>query len=164
MLSRPVRKAELMRELAAQRALLEWEKARKAECWDEVHVRAWVDVSAEAKMNAERVQVARLAESCTTKGSEWAIQDKVEDKDYKGRVVLLGDQVKDEAWEPAIFNDLGSAPVSMASGKFADYYGSLKGHTLGQADAASAYIQSMFGGIPTWVRLPRHRWPKKWGK
>ncbi len=56
----------------------------------------------------------------------YARQDMVEDKDYKGRVVLLGDQVKDEAWEPAIFNDLGSAPVSMASGKFADYYGSLK--------------------------------------
>ncbi len=65
MISRPVRKAELMKEPAAQRAVqLEWEKLRKAECWDEVHVREWVEVSAEAKMYTENLHVARLVDTC----------------------------------------------------------------------------------------------------
>ncbi len=57
------------------------------------NVREGSDVSAEAKMNGEKVHGARFAESCTAEGSEWAIQNMVEDNDYKGRGVFLGDQV-----------------------------------------------------------------------
>eukprot|EP00973_Karenia_brevis_P037534 5179568-Karenia_brevis.AAC.1 len=30
------------------------------------------------------------------------------------------------------------------------------------ADAASAYTQAELGGPPTWITLPRDRWPKEW--
>ncbi len=53
MISRPARKAELMKEPAPHHAVqLEWEKLRKSESWDEAHVREWADVSAEPKMHA----------------------------------------------------------------------------------------------------------------
>ncbi len=59
MISRPVRKAELLKEPAAQRAVhLEWDKLRKSECWDESHVREWVDVSADSKMNGDKVSTS----------------------------------------------------------------------------------------------------------
>jgi hypothetical protein len=33
-----------------------------------------------------------------------------------------------------------------------------------QADAIQAYIQALFTGVPTWLSLPRNRWPKDWEK
>ena len=35
-------------------------------------------------------------------------------------------------------------------------------NVIEQADAEQAYIQARIRGTPTWVRLPRHRWPKRW--
>ena len=33
-----------------------------------------------------------------------------------------------------------------------------------QADAIRAYRQALLVGVPTWVRLPRDRWPAAWNK
>ena len=52
----------------------------------------------------------------------------------------------------------------MEAGKAADAYGLFEGHTVEQCDAEQAYIQSKLGGEPTWVRLPRERWPEDWIK
>jgi hypothetical protein len=52
----------------------------------------------------------------------------------------------------------------MSAGKAADAYGGLQGHATEQCDAEQAYIQSKLGGDPTWVRLPRERWPASWSK
>eukprot|EP00973_Karenia_brevis_P018579 2548116-Karenia_brevis.AAC.1 len=30
------------------------------------------------------------------------------------------------------------------------------------ADAASAYTQADLGGPPTWITLPKDRWPREW--
>ena len=37
-------------------------------------------------------------------------------------------------------------------------------YSKSQADAKSAYTQALFEGVPTWIRLPRNRWPKEWQK
>ena len=36
------------------------------------------------------------------------------------------------------------------------------GYKQSQNDAVSAYTQSFTNGIPTYVRLPKNRWPKHW--
>ena len=43
----------------------------------------------------------------------------------------------------------------------------VEGYEQTQTDAKSAYAQTCSGGdrgagTPTWVRIPRHRWPKHW--
>ena len=64
----------------------------------------------------------------------------------------------------AVFQDLGSSPASMSSAKIADLIGLLPGCCTMLADAIRAYCQALLVGVPTWVRLPRDRWPAAWTK
>jgi len=50
----------------------------------------------------------------------------------------------------------------MEAAKAVDAYGLFVGHATEQTDAEQAYTQSKLGGTPTWVRLPRERWPPAW--
>ena len=68
----------------------------------------------------------------------------------------------DQNMDEAQFQDMGSAPASMASGKFSDFLGLLPEWRLMQADAVRAYTQALLQGTTTWVRLPQEQWPKKW--
>ena len=50
----------------------------------------------------------------------------------------------------------------MEAAKLLDAFGSQPGFAKQQADAIQAYVQCLFKGIPTWLSLPRNRWPKHW--
>ena len=52
----------------------------------------------------------------------------------------------------------------MEAAKLLDAFGSQPGFSKQQADAIQAYIQALFTGVPTWLSLPRNRWPKDWEK
>ena len=68
----------------------------------------------------------------------------------------------DENWDHALFAEMGSSPAAMEAAKVLDAYGSQPGFGKEQADAVQAYVQALFKGTPTWVSLPRNRWPKDW--
>ena len=78
--------------------------------------------------------------------------------------MFQGSDVRDEDGYRAVFNDLGSVPVSMPAGKILDLYGILPGHALETADAVRAYPQAPLMGTETWVRLPRDKQPASWAK
>ena len=101
-----------------------------------------------------------IFEICVEKGSELKEGDPA--RKYKGRVVFQGNEVRDQNFDYAIFDELSSAPASMAAAKAADAFGVCEGHDIQQADAEQAYIQSKLGGTKTWVRLPKDRWPAAW--
>ena len=48
----------------------------------------------------------------------------------------------------------------MEAAKLLDAFGSQPGFSKAQADAIQAYIQALFTGVPTWLSLPRNRWPE----
>ena len=52
----------------------------------------------------------------------------------------------------------------MEAAKLLDAFGSQPGFSKAQADAIQAYIQAIFTGVPTWLSLPRNRWPEHWSK
>ena len=56
------------------------------------------------------------------------------DRKFKGRVVFLGDRVKDGEGKFAVFEELSSSPGAMSAGKFADAYGCMPGNTLQTAE------------------------------
>ena len=112
------------------------------------------------KNRGEIVLFGRISELCFEKNSE--LPDNDDRKTFKGRDVFLGDQVRDQDGNVALFNDLSSSPVTMAASKFADYHGSLPGNKLEQADVTSAYLQAKLKGQRTMVEIPKHRWPKEW--
>ena len=128
-------------------------------------VRERSDVRREADKLGLTVFFAMLAELCFLKGSELPVGDP--GRVYKGRHVLLGDQVKDGQFDAAEFQDLGSAPPTMMAARIIDLWSLQYGFILTQSDATSAYTQEFIGGgrgkgVPTWLSLPRHRWPPEW--
>ena len=93
---------------------------------------------------------------------------------YKGRVVLRGDQVKDEHGFQAVFTEQGASASHMVAAKSLDGIARMPGMAGSAADARSAYTQvplSMLSELlqipehecqKIWVSLPRDRWPKHW--
>jgi hypothetical protein len=117
----------------------EWDRLRAAGCWDETKVREWSDVAREARAKGIKAHVGRIFEICVEKGSELPVGDP--NRKYKGRVVFQGNNVKDENWQAALFNEMSSAPASMEASKACDAFGLLPGHATQQCDAEQAYIQ-----------------------
>ena len=93
-------------------------------------------------------------------------------KNYKGRVVLRGDVVKDDPGSYAVFTGQSSAASQMTTAKVMDIISRLRGCAGQAADAVSAYTQLKMEDAPKllkipksecpdiWIRLPRHKWPK----
>ncbi|CAE8620634.1 unnamed protein product, partial [Polarella glacialis] len=79
-----------------------------------------------------------------------------------GRIVFLGNNVRDEDGQVALFGDLSSGPVTMEASRMCDAFGLLSGHAIEQADAEQAYIQSPLGGTETYIRLPKELQPDSW--
>ena len=71
--------------------------------------------------------------------------------------------MKDGWGNAAVFEELSSSPASMEAGKICDLWGSVPGHKIEAGDGTQAYCQSKLRGAKkTWVRLPKHQWPKSW--
>ena len=138
----------------------EWASLRELKAWAEKNVREWSDVRNEARNKKDRHHVGMIFGFCVEKGSE--LPTGHSQIKFKGRVVFRGNQVRDEDHYLATFQDMGSAPASMASGKFSDFLGLLPNWRLMQADAVRAYTQALLRGTTTWIRLPREQWPANW--
>ena len=157
--ARLVSKDEIASNPKAKAALdKEWENLRTKGVWDEKSVRECRDIVAEARREGKAVHLGRIFEACYEKGSELPAPDPR--RKFKGRTVFQGNHVRDENSDHALFNELGSSPASMEAAKLLDALGSHPGFSKQQADAIQAYIQALFTGVPTWLSLPRNRWPK----
>ncbi len=58
-----------------------------------------------------------------------------------------------------MFQELHSCPATSTASRVADCYSLFEGNDMEQADATMAYTQAKFKGTPTFIRLPRDRWP-----
>ena len=93
---------------------------------------------------------------------------------YQGRIVLQGENVKDDSGSYAVFTEQGSSALQMTAAKIMDIISRLPGCDGQAADAVSAFSQVKMEDahklfkIPEsecpdiWIRLPRHKWPKSW--
>ena len=85
-----------------------------------------------------------MLELCYLKHSDLS-----EDKQkLKGRVVFLGDRVRDQYGTAAVFEALASSPAGMEASRFVDAYGLMTDddgneHHTQQADAEQAYTQAL---------------------
>jgi hypothetical protein len=138
---------------------LEWDKLKQQGMWDVERVKPWHVVAAAAKDAKKTVHVGRIFEICVEQKCELPTSD-VRRK-FKRRVVFQGNQVKDENFEAAKFQEMGSAPATMGASKSCDFDSLLPGHRGQQSDAESAYMQSRLSShVVAWVCIPRHQWPK----
>ena len=91
-------------------------------------------------------------------GKNYQLKEDDPARKFTGRGVLLGDQVKDQNKEAALFQDLGSSPATFDASRWADYDGCLPANDAQMADAIQAYIQAKLFGVPCWVELPDEVW------
>ena len=161
--ARLVPKDEVRKNPKAKAALdKEWENLRTKGVRDESRVRECKSIVEEARKKGETVHLGRIFEACYEKGSELPADDPR--RKFKGRTVFQGNNVRDQDSDHALFAELGSSPASMEAAKLLDAFGSQPGFSKAQADAIQAYIQALFTGVPTWLSLPRNRWPEHWEK
>ena len=149
---------EAMKIPEAKNALdTEWTRLIK-ETFDWKNPRGYRDVQREAEAANMSIHFAQLLQLIGLKHSEL---DKKFQK-WKGRVVIKGDQMKDQAYQAAIFQELSSSASLMSASKMLDIIGHMPGMSLAQADAIQAYPQANLGGPPTWVVIPPERRPATW--
>ena len=156
--ARPVGRKEMMDNDDARKAMRkEWLGQHAAGVYDFSVVREYDDVVREAKKNGTEVHMARVHGICVEKN--YQLPAGSPSRKFKGRGVLLGNQVKNQFWEAAFFQDLGNSPATFEASRWADFYGCLPGHNVKLADAIQAYIQATLTGPPCWVELPEDAWP-----
>ena len=156
--ARPVARKEMMENEEARKAMRkEWLGQHAAGVYDFSVVREYDDVVREAKKNGTEVHMARIHGICVEKN--YQLPKGNPSRKFKGRGVLLGNQVKNQFWEAAFFQDLGNSPATFEASRWADFYGCLPGHGVKLADAIQAYIQAVLTGPPCWVELPEDAWP-----
>ena len=93
----------------------------------------------EAKKKGHKVHMARVHGLIYEKNYQLKEDDPA--RKFKGRGVLLGDQVKDQNMEATLFQDLGDSPATFDASRWADYFGCLPGNDVQMADAIQAYIK-----------------------
>ena len=147
-----------------------WDKVEKIPAWDLTKVRGKSEVIDDARTKGAKVHFASLMDICHLKNAELEAKH----QEYKGRVVLRGDIVKDDSGSYAVFTEQGSSASQMTAAKIMDIISRLLGCAGQAADAVSAYTQVKMEDahkllkIPKsecpdiWIRLPRHKWPKSW--
>ena len=159
--ARPVSHKERREQPKAQAAMQkEWDNLRNKGCWDENNPREWNQLRKEARLQGKTIHIGRLVPICVEKNSELPIDDPA--RKYKGRVVFQGNMVKDQDYEDAEFENLGSSPATMEASKSADAYGCIEGNHIEIADAEQAYIQADMKGKDTWIQIPEEDQPKWW--
>ena len=72
----------------------------------------------DARQEGKMAHFGSIAELCFEKGSE--LDEGDPNRKYKGRHVFLGDQVKDQNFDWAEFEQLGSSPPSFEAAKAVD--------------------------------------------
>ena len=103
-------------------------------------VREYDGFVAEAKREGKEVHMARVHGICVEKNYQFAEREPWEKGKFKGRGVLLGNQVKNQHWE-----------ATFEASRWADFYGCIPGHNVKLADAIQAYIQARLTGPPCWI-------------
>ena len=74
----------------------------------------------------------------------------------------MGNNVFDQHFDWAQFNDLGSAPPLMEAARVVDALSLFPGYVAKDSGAVSAYTQTFLRGPKTYVSLPRNRRPAHW--
>jgi hypothetical protein len=139
------------------------EEARKFErfkVWDLKEVREKSAVMAQARKEQKEVNFGFIFSICSRKHSEDPSRAM-----WKGRLVFSGHRITDQVHAQTFFNDVSSAPVSMAACRAFVLAGMRKGYTTRVADVTAAYLQANMDlprDVVTWAELPAELVPPEW--
>ena len=148
----------------------EWKKLETIPARQLEKVRSKKEVKDDAQKNKNKVHFASLMDISHLTNAELEPQF----HNYKGRVVLRGDIMKDDSRAYAVFTEQGSSVSQMTAANVIDVIARVPDCDGQAADAISAHTQLKLEHDPRllkipksecpdfWIRLPRHEWPKSW--
>lgn len=116
-----------------------------------------------AKSFGSMVHDSNIFEFCVVKRAELP-HDDLKNK-FEDRPVLDGTAVKNDHFDVALFNDLGSSLFSVQADNAVYSHDLQPGYALEQADAKAAYTQCDLQGAQTWFHLLNQhgrRQPDSW--
>ena len=119
------------------------------------------DARAEARRQGKKAHFGRIAELCYERGSELPVGHAA--RVFKGRSVFLGDNVKDENFNWAEFQELTSSPAQLEAVRALEAVGAQPTYKVKRNDARQAYLQAYLEAdseTTTFVHLHKHRLPK----
>ena len=125
-------------------------KMRKFSAWNLTKVRSKSEVIDEARTKGAKVHFASLMDICHLKYAELETKHQ---KD-KGRVVLRGENVKDDSGSYAVFTEQGSSASQLTAAKVMDIISRLPGYAGPAADAVSAKTQVKMEDAPQLLIIP----------
>ena len=97
------------------------EKSEKISAWNLTRVRSKKEVIDEARTSGAEVHFSSVMDICHLKNAELEAKH----QNYKGRVVLRGDIVKDDSGSYAVFTEQGSSASQMTAAKVMDIISSI---------------------------------------
>jgi hypothetical protein len=157
LVARPVSRSEYMSNPKAMEAYWkEWENLEKRQTWSWDTLTEWDSVASQAKQDDKEIHFGYLFGIMVEKGSEFEPGDPR--RYFKFRVVFQGNNVKDQDWQVALFNEMASTPATLEASRISDIYGSFDGHSIQTRDVEQAYLQAKLEGPATYIMLPEELW------
>ena len=83
-------------------------------------------------------------------------------KKFKYRVVLRGNNIKDQSFEVALFQEMATTPTTLQASRFCDLLGFLEGSCTQGRDVEQAYLLAKMKGPATYIILPQEVWAKRY--
>ena len=155
--ARSVKRSEYQgNKMAMEAYWKEWKNLEKKGTWDWHSLAEWDDVAAAARKSGTEIHFGYLFGIMVEKGSEFEPGDPR--RYYKYRVVFQGNNVKDQNWDVALFQELASTPATLEASRCADAYSCFPGHCLSGRDVEQAYLCADLSGPDTYVMLPQDMW------
>ena len=90
------------------------------------------------------------------KGSEFPEGD--ERLYFKYRIIFRGNDVKDQNWDVAMFQELATTPPTLEASEYSDLLSCLPGNAVEGRDVPQAYLHADMEGTPTYIVLLRVLW------
>ena len=106
----------------------------------------------EALAQGKEVHLAFLFGFMVQKGAEYPDGDPR--KKFKYRVVLRGNDIKDQSFEVALFQEMTTTPTTLDASRFCDLLGLLEGNATEGRDVEQAYLLADMKGPATYIVLP----------
>ena len=77
---------------------------------------------------------------------------------FRYRVVLRGDDVRNQYFEVGLFQDMATTPTTLEASRYCDLMSLSPDHASQLRDVEQAYLLAPMEGLATYIVLPKELW------
>ena len=135
---------------------IEWKDLESRQVWKWEELIDWHAVRKEAVAKGEEAHLGFLFGLMVENGSEFPEGDPR--RYFKYRVVFRGNDVKDQNWDVALFQEMATTPTTLEASRYSDLLACFPGNSVEGRNVQQAYLQAEMEGTPTYVVLSEELW------